>query len=161
MLLGPEVTQAIKMLESFEEVNAIFLDPLNPSGRSHIMFALNNNSSRVDAGGSHWSFGVYSKPENTFFHFDSSHNFNAKPFSTLVQILKKCFDCETAEKVTVDCLQQDNSHDCGIFVLCHADIVCQQIVKGETISSLKKLPLKKVGVKRSEVLQTVQSLAAS
>lgn len=149
------------MMESIEEVNTIFLDPLNPTSRSHILFALNNNSSRVDAGGSHWSFGVYSKPENSFFHFDSSHNFNAKPFSTFVQILKKCFDCETAEKITIDCLQQDNSHDCGIFVLCHADLVFQQITKGETISSIKKLQPKKVGVKRSEVLQIVQSLAGS
>lgn len=147
------------MIANPDEVNEIFLKPLNPSDRSHIMFAINDNSSRVDAGGMHWSFCVYSRPENSFFHFDSSRGFNAQTFKTFANILKKSLKCDTAEMVNVDCLQQDNSHDCGIFVLCHADLVYQQIAKSATISSLKKLSPKKVSSKRSEVLQIVQNLS--
>jgi sentrin-specific protease 8 len=156
---GPEVTQAIKMMGNPQEVNAIFLDHLDTSSRTHIIFAINDNSSD-EAGGSHWSLCVFSKSENTFFHFDSFKFSNHFPCESLVKILKSCFDRKDAEIIETDCLQQNNCYDCGIFVLCHTDVVCQAIEKQESLSSLKKLQPKKVHVKRGELIEIIKNLNA-
>lgn len=151
------MTQGIKMVSDPNEVNAIFLSHLSPESRSYIIFAVNDNSSS-DAGGSHWSLCVYSKPDNTFFHFDSYSGSNNSSCSKLVKILKECLGCKSAVIKNVECLQQNNSYDCGIYVLCHTDIVCQAIEKRCEITSIKKLQPKKVQVKRHEVIQIIQNL---
>jgi sentrin-specific protease 8 len=159
-ILGPEVTQAIKMMGNRDDVNEIFLNPLNPASRSHIIFAVNDNSSDK-AGGSHWSLCVFSKDENVFHHFDSLTGSNKTPCSSLVKILQSCLNCGDAELINVPCLQQSNGYDCGIFVLCHADLVCQTLAKRESINSIKKLQIKKVHVKRNETLQIIDILNTS
>lgn len=157
-LTGPEVTQAIKLMNSPDEVNTIFLEPLNPSSRSFIIFAINDNST-TQAGGSHWSLCVFSKVENTFYHLDSSSGINHSPCSSIVKTLKACLGCKTAEIKEVDCLQQTNTYDCGIFLLCHADLVCQTIEKSNELNSIRKLQPKKVHMKRSETVELVQNLS--
>ena len=145
------------MMDNPQEVNAIFLDPLDPSSRSFIIFAVNDNVSTA-AGGSHWSLCVFSRAENRFYHFDSSSKANASACFSLVKILKQCLDCESAEIINVACLQQNNSYDCGIFVLCNTDLVCRTIAKGKTLSSIEKIKPKDVQIKRNEITQIIKSL---
>lgn len=159
-LKGPEVTQAIKIMGNPGEVKMIFLDPLNATSRNFIIFAVNDNTANA-AGGSHWSLCVWSKNENTFFHFDSSSGSNSSSCSKLVKILKSCLNCKTAELNNVQCLQQNNCYDCGIFVLCHADIVCQTAMKEGNLRNVKKLQPQKVHLKRNEIVQIIQNLAAA
>lgn len=147
------------MMNNPEEINAIIFDPLEVQKRSFIIFAINNNN-EDKAGGSHWSLCVYSKPDNTFFHFDSSGYFNHIPCDQLVNIVKKSFKDPSAEFQTVDCLQQNNSYDCGIYVLCHADLVCKTIMKSKSLKDIKKLNCKSVTTKRSEIIEIIQSLMA-
>lgn len=145
------------MVDNPTEAKAIFLDPLNPSSRSHIIFAVNDNASTA-AGGSHWSLCVFSKTENRFFHFDSSSGSNKSSCLSLVKILKTCLSCETADISNVPCLQQNNSYDCGVFVLCHTDLVCRTILKDCSLGSVKKLQPKFVQVKRDEIIQIIRNL---
>jgi sentrin-specific protease 8 len=145
------------MMNNADEINAIILDPLDAKKRPFIIFAINNNDQDV-AGGSHWSLCVYSKPDNTFFHFDSSSYFNHMPCEQLINIMKKCLQVPSAEFQRVDCLQQNNSYDCGIYVLCHADLVCKTIMKSKSLKDVKKLNCKTVTTKRSELIGIIQSL---
>lgn len=156
-IVGPEVTQAIKMMDNASEINAIFLEPLNPSCRSHIIFAVNDNKS-INVGGTHWSLCVFSRADDTFYHFDSASGSNNSSCFTLVKILKECLGCESAVMTKVPCLQQNNSYDCGIFVICHTDLVCRTIVKGDSLESIKMLQPKNVQIKRDEVIQIIQNL---
>lgn len=71
LFVSPEVTQCIKMVQK-EEIKT-FLEPLGVNKKKFIFFALNDNDTPDMAGGSHWSLLVYSKPENSFYHFDSSN----------------------------------------------------------------------------------------
>jgi sentrin-specific protease 8 len=143
-----------------EEVKMIFLDPLNATEKDFIIFAVNDNALNA-AGGSHWSLCVWSKPDNTFFHFDSSSNSNHSACSKLVKILKISLGYQSAELENVQCLQQNNSYDCGIFVLCHADIACQTAFKENSLKNIKKLQPKKVYVKRSEVVEIIKNLSTN
>jgi sentrin-specific protease 8 len=148
------------MMGNAKEVKVIFLDPLNVESRKFIIFAVNDNTINA-AGGSHWSLCAWSKPDNTFFHFDSSSGSNNSSCSKLVKILKSCLSCESAETNNVQCLQQNNCFDCGIFVLCHADLVCQTALKEGSLSAVKKLQPKRVNVKRNEIVQIIQNLESA
>lgn len=153
---GPEVTQAIKLMANPAEVNAIFLEPLNPSSHSLIIFAVNNNAN-VRAGGSHWSLCAFSRPDNKFYHFDSLSGSNASSCLSLVKILRTCLGCPNAKIEDVSCTQQNNSFDCGIFLLCHTDLVCQTFKKSGNLTSIKKLETSKVTGKREEISQIIKS----
>lgn len=74
LFVSPEVTQCIKMVKT-DEIH-MFLDPHGISFKQFVFFPLNDNDTPDVAGGSHWSLLVYSKPENSFFHFDSSYASN-------------------------------------------------------------------------------------
>lgn len=143
-----------------EEANAIFLEPLSASSRQFIIFAINNNSS-FKAGGSHWSLCVFSKADNTFYHFDSNLSSNFSSCASLVKTLGPCFNCKISEIKEVDCLQQNNGYDCGIFVLCHAELVCLTIKECKSIESVTKLQSEKVHSKRNEVIQLIRNLSES
>lgn len=155
---GPEVTQAIKLTGNPLEVNEMFLEPLNFRDRTIIFFAINNNS-KDRAGGSHWSLCVYSKTENLFYHFDSLFSSNLSSCKELVRILKICLNCPSAQIESVVCTQQNNSFDCGVFVLCHTDLVCQTFDKSGTLNSIEKLRLSNVMIKRNEIKQIIKRLS--
>lgn len=74
LFVSPEVTQCVKMVQT-EEIQT-FLEPLDVKRKKIVFFALNDNDTPDMAGGSHWSLLVYSKPENCFFHLDSSSGSN-------------------------------------------------------------------------------------
>lgn len=139
------------------EVNAIFLEPLNPSVHSLIIFAVNNNST-VLAGGSHWSLCAFSRLDNIFYHFDSLSGSNASSCLSLVKILRTCLACPNAKIEEVSCTQQNNSFDCGIFLLCHTDLVCKTFKKSGNLTSIEKLETSKVTGKRAEIIQIIQSI---
>ncbi|VVC92141.1 unnamed protein product [Leptidea sinapis] len=69
LFVPPEVTQCIKMVTP-DEIK-IFLEPLKIEAKKFVFFALNDNSAPDMVGGSHWSLLVYSRDENSFFHYDS------------------------------------------------------------------------------------------
>lgn len=74
LFVSPEVTQCIKMV-SVNEITT-FLQPLGIQNKKFVFFALNDNNEPDMAGGSHWSLLLYSKPDGSFFHIDSSSGSN-------------------------------------------------------------------------------------
>lgn len=144
-------------MEDPDEINAVILDPLDVKERNFLIFPINDNS-KNQVGGSHWSFLVYSKPDKTFYHFDSSGSSNYYVCSKLVNIIKSCLKLSSEKIEQVECLQQNNSYDCGIYVLCHADSVCKTIMKSKTLKGIKKICYKTVLSKRSELLDIIKSL---
>ena len=127
LFVCPEVVQCVKMV-SPSEID-LFLEPLNANQKSFIFFPLNDND-EDQAGGSHWSLLVFSRNEQTFFHFDSfvnSGNFrHCLSFARHIAAALKCpeFDVQTSE-----CVQQSNGYDCGVHVLCNIDCVAQQVIE--------------------------------
>lgn len=143
------------MIENADEVNKFILEPIQASHKSHILFAINNNDRDNEIGGTHWSLCVLSKEDNTLFHFDSLQYSNLHACNTIYNIIKNCFGLPHIELKNVECLQQSNSYDCGIFVLCHSDLVCKTIIKSESLNDVKKLEHSLVTRKRSELLEII------
>ena len=134
LFINPAVTQLIKMGDA-KDVE-IFLDHLGLRHKEYIFLPVNNNVSACKAGGSHWSLLVYSKQDAIWYHFDSLRRSNDKDASQLVARLNMFLNCDTPNAlVDAICTQQDNSYDCGLFVMKFAQIVAHRAVNGMTIGN--------------------------
>ncbi|KAK7082895.1 SUMO1 sentrin specific peptidase 8, partial [Halocaridina rubra] len=129
LFISPEVTQLIKMGDPNEL--PIFLDPLEARFKDHIFLAVNDNSSVIASGGSHWSLLIYSKYDNKWYHYDSQRGCNYKDARCLVTRINSYLErAIPATLVDAQCTQQDNSYDCGAFVMTYAYRAAEQAVKG-------------------------------
>lgn len=158
LYISPELTQLLKMTDPSQYDN--FLEPIGAHTSKFIFFPLNNMSRKDAAGGTHWSLVVYSKPEETCFHFDSCNGYNgsvAIDFSTNFMLY---MNCKSNKKlVEVNCPQQDNAYDCGLYVLCFTDILSHYALENNKISD-SKLDMTNVAVKskRKELLSLIDAL---
>lgn len=158
---SPELTQLLKLTDSSQL--SIFLDPLDASEKKFIFFPLNNCENRDSAGGSHWSLLIFSKVENTFFHFDSFGSSNesiARYFARNLDryLLRK----EVGKFVEISCPQQENCVDCGLFVMCISDVLTEHVLKksqihGYNLDTVKRM----VSGKRESLLELIKTLTAS
>lgn len=157
LFISPEVTQCLKISPA-EELR-VFLDPLNWKQKAFIFMALNDCDTVESPGGSHWSLLVYSKPENGFFHLDSSRGSNFKQAWRLAENLLKIFSPSgTGEYKEQDALQQTNSYDCGIHVICNAYFVAEHCRKSGKVEDCPKIEESEVTKKRSELLRLILTL---
>lgn len=134
LFVSPEVTQLIKMGDAQEL--PIFLDPLEARFKDHIFLAVNDNSSVISSGGSHWSLLVYSRYDRKWYHYDSQRGSNHRDARCLVHRINTYLDRELpAPLVDANCTQQDNSYDCGAFVMIFAHRAAQQAVEGAVLGT--------------------------
>lgn len=125
LFVSPEVVQCIKLVSRTEM--GIFLEPLKAMEKNFIILPLNDNE-EDRAGGGHWSLLVFSRPEQTFFHYDSFERNNFHHCYQFVRELAHGVGCADFELQSCECLQQSNGYDCGIHVLCNIDCIAKQIV---------------------------------
>lgn len=157
LFVAPEVTQCIKLVAK-QEV-AVFFEPLKVHEKQFIFFPINDHQ-EDSVGGTHWSLLVYARSDRTFYHFDSAHNMNQEVCTYFVAHIKDALNC--ANDFTLkraDCLQQQNSYDCGIFVLCNVLNVAQHVSEVGTVNGLPRLSEHCVRCKRTEILQLIEQLS--
>lgn len=128
LFISPEVVQCLKFVSSQEM--SIFLEPLNATGKSFIFLPLNDNT-EVKAGGNHWSLLVFSRPDSTFYYYDSLNNSSTslRSLRPILIELAAAFDCREFDVRQGDCLKQNNSYDCGIHVLCNIECLARKALK--------------------------------
>ncbi|XP_012528211.1 sentrin-specific protease 8 [Monomorium pharaonis] len=160
LFIGPEVAQLLKMQDS-SQYN-IFLDPIEAKSYDFIFFPLNDCDSN-EAGGSHWSLLIYSRVEKMCYHFDSSigiNNFSAKKLAR--KVIKYFLEKQEKRYIEKDCPQQDNSYDCGLYVLCLADVISKHAVNSFKISDCDcSIIAEMVPRKRIDLLKLIYDLKNS
>ena len=148
--ISPEVTQFIKCTGNPAEI-AMFLEPLDLPNKRVIFLAINDNSNHA-AGGTHWSLLVYLQDKNGFFHYDSygsSNSFHAKQVAEKLEAFlgrkgnKLAFVEEKAPA-------QQNSYDCGMYVICNTEALCQNFFRQQPESLLQLLTPTYITEKREE-----------
>ncbi|KOC62835.1 Sentrin-specific protease 8 [Habropoda laboriosa] len=158
--ISPEVTQLLKMSDSSQY--GIFLDPVKVSECKCILFPLNNCERKDTTGGSHWSLLVYCKQDKRCYHFDSSSGSNNSIASAFAKNVMSCIldKNESSNKfVKVDCPQQDNSYDCGVYVLCLADVITENVIKNGRVDGCDYSQVKKLTcTKRTQILNLINEL---
>ncbi|XP_011167463.1 sentrin-specific protease 8 [Solenopsis invicta] len=157
LFIGPEVAQLLKMQDS-SQYN-IFLEPIEATSYDFIFFPLNDCDSS-EAGGSHWSLLVYSHIEKMCYHFDSSSGINSFSAKKLARKVTKYF-LEKQEKryIEMNCPQQDNNYDCGLYVLCLADVISRHAISSSKISDCDcNIVTEMVVKKRTDLLKLIYDL---
>ncbi|XP_038068730.1 sentrin-specific protease 8-like [Patiria miniata] len=156
--VSPEVTQCIKL--SRDDEVAIFLDPLDLSSKDFVFLAVNDHHCQDSAGGSHWSLLIFDRTDNKFSHYDSSGSMNQG--SAMILCCKLHPFLKASGEITLvaeECPQQDNGYDCGLYVICVAEHLCQQMIDGNTEPLRQKVTGKTVQDKRTELKTLIHNLA--
>ncbi|EDW77057.1 uncharacterized protein Dwil_GK22166 [Drosophila willistoni] len=153
--IAPEVTQCMKYMDE-QELNQL-LGQNDAATKPFIFFVLNDNET-TEAGGTHWSLLVFSRPEKTFYHFDSYGNNNTSNSMELMHKLKGVLGVRQARFKPMRCLQQTNNYDCGIHVICMTDLISDYLNRYEVIVGLPSLHIDTVKAKRTELLKLILSL---
>ena len=151
LFVSPVVTQCMKLMDDSELET--LLNQLKAPHKPFIFFALNGND------GDHRSLLVFSRPEKTFFHFDSCGTINSNVSHQFVQHVKDALDCHHSSMKPVRCLQQTNGYDCGIHVICMTDNIADYVNRFEIIDGVGPLHQDTISAKRSELVKLIRSLS--
>ncbi|XP_077450503.1 sentrin-specific protease 8 [Stigmatopora argus] len=153
VFVSPQVTQFIKCASCPEEL-AMFLDPLDLPSRCWIFLAVNDNSEQ-SAGGSHWSLLVYHHKSNHFSHYDSQNGSNSPHARRIASKLEPVLGAgKKATFVDEPSPEQQNSYDCGMYVICIAEALCE-----DPQLALQNLTPDFIQQKRSEWFILIHNLA--
>uniref|UniRef100_V9LA53 Sentrin-specific protease 8 n=1 Tax=Callorhinchus milii TaxID=7868 RepID=V9LA53_CALMI len=156
--ISPEVTQFIKCTSSQEEL-AIFLEPLTLVRKSLVFLAVNDNAMQV-AGGTHWSLLVYSRSRNCFSHYDSCHSMNSKHARQIVEKLQPFLGTRSEVPFVEESAPvQQNSYDCGMYVMCNAEALCQHYLRGDERSLQQVVTPAHITQKRVSWKNLIEQLA--
>ncbi|XP_014238385.1 sentrin-specific protease 8-like [Trichogramma pretiosum] len=157
LFVSPELTQLLKLTDSSEY--SVFLQPLEATYKDYLFFPLNDCSSRLSSGGSHWSLLVFSRSDKTCFHFDSSKGMNGMVARAFSRDISNYLLDRTGQYVEIDCPHQENGYDCGLFVLCFAEVIAECIQKRYKIEECKYDSVRRlVSEKRRSLLNLINTL---
>lgn len=130
LFVSAPVTHSIRMVDEAEV--GVFLDPLEASKKKVIFFALNDNPMVDQAGGTHWSLLVFSRPDMTFHHLDvykdlALHNINLEICRSFMKRIKRALNCPQALLLHTEYRKKSHLDDSGVHVLCNIDRVIHQL----------------------------------
>lgn len=102
----------------------MFIEPLDLPKR--VVFLAINDNSKHTGWGTHWRLLVYLQGKNGFFHYDSyaSNSFHAEQVAEKLE----AFSGRKGNKlafVEEKAPAQQNSYDCGMYVICNTEALCQ------------------------------------
>ncbi|XP_066283873.1 sentrin-specific protease 8-like [Branchiostoma lanceolatum] len=156
--ISPDVTQFIKYSQGDDL--APFLEPLDLSSKKLVFLAVNDNTNLESTGGSHWSLLLYRRDVAEFQHFDSSQGSgNSAPAKLLVKRVQPFLG--QSSKITfreMDAPHQQNSYDCGVYVICNTEHLCRNLLQGDTCQIKETVTSASVKQKRTQLLELISSL---
>lgn len=157
--IGPEVAQFIKCATCQEELS-IFLEPLDLPSKKLVILAVNDNNSQ-SAGGTHWSLLAYIRALDTFKHYDSYSGSNSVHARQVAVKLEAFLKTKRSKIPFVDepAPAQQNSYDCGMYVICIAEALCEELFQGRPKPLLHFLTPDLITQKRVEWKRLIKRLS--
>ncbi|KAL3273837.1 hypothetical protein HHI36_015264 [Cryptolaemus montrouzieri] len=157
LCVSPEVTALLQITPAVEF--DAFLEPLEVHQKDLIIFSISDNT---DHDNSHWSLLVFSKWDNTIFHFDSMAGHNSQHATSLGEKIMAYFHVEYNTQLTeVECLQEKQAQDSGIHILAQAEQVITYAAKARTVTGCPTLTEKYVNDFRQKMLKLIWKLKHS
>ncbi|XP_040269616.1 sentrin-specific protease 8 [Bufo bufo] len=154
-LLSPEVSQFIKCCGTDARE---FLEPLELLKKELVLLPVNDNAG-TEAGGTHWSLLAYLRSVREFLHYDSAPGTNAPHARLMAKNLSSLLvgnPCYREEEAPA----QHNSYDCGMYVVCVAQALCEQYFRGCNKLNLQNITPQYVTEKRTEWKEIIRGLGS-
>ncbi|XP_030568234.1 sentrin-specific protease 8-like [Drosophila novamexicana] len=156
LFVTPEMSQCMLYMDD-KELHGLLVAQNQALRKPFIFMALNDSHSR-DRGGAHWSLVVASRPDKSFFHFDSYGGGNTNCSLELINNIKDVLDMQHARFRGMRCLQQSNDYDCGIHVICMADQLTDYVNRYDSVDGVQPLHQDVIKAKRNQLIKLVASL---
>ncbi|CAO3599699.1 unnamed protein product [Absidia cylindrospora] len=104
------------------------------------IFAIDNGTPETANNGTHWSLLVYSRPTNTFHHYDSLHSTNIKEAKHTAKRMTPLLGTRKSPHFKSSSTpQQENGADCGPMVISIMDCLIKQALASSNNSKTLKL----------------------
>ncbi|EAL67999.1 sentrin-specific protease 8 [Dictyostelium discoideum AX4] len=136
LLLSPSVVFCCSFVESEQEIQLMFEQPLSLKTKEVIFFPLTNNRDpNVIGGGTHWSLLIFIKSLNKFIYYDSINSFNSSDAIFIISKFKFLLSSPPPKTNLKEFLinqktpQQQNGYDCGLYVLSIIEELLKLIIK--------------------------------
>lgn len=155
-LLSPEVSQFIKCCGSEAKE---FLQPLDLPNKDLVLLPVNDNVGS-EAGGTHWSLLAFLRRSHGFLHYDSAPGTNAPHARRMAKNLSRLMGGSPHYKEEEAPIQH-NSYDCGMYVVCVAEALCEQYFCGCNNINLQSITPQYVTQKRTEWKETIKRLGSN
>merc|ERR1712228_527017 len=145
LFVHPTTVNVIKFENDKEDLIPLIVDA-GIQTFDYIFFPINNSKSMFSVGGSHWALLIYQRHNNAFYYLDSAGVYNltyAQKFANKIYPYinpKKVVKNESNEEereadidyvkvldnfIKIQVPQQDNSYDCGMYVVEFSQFVAQ------------------------------------
>lgn len=154
LFVTPKLSQCMLYMDD-KELHALLSKGIH---KPFIFIAVNDNHSRERCGGAHWTLLVASRPDKSFYHFDSYGGGNTSCSLELVNYIKDVLEMGHARYRSTRCLQQSNDYDCGIHVICMADQLADYVNRYDSVDGVKPLHQDVIKAKRNQLIKLVASL---
>lgn len=153
-LLSPDVSQFIKCCGKDAPE---FLQPLELPKKDLVLLPVNDNAG-TEAGGTHWSLLAHLRNACEFLHYDSAPGTNAPHARLMARNLSSLLGNSRYREEEAPA--QHNSYDCGMYVVCVAQALCEQYVRGCNNLNLQNITPQYVTQKRAEWKETIRGLGS-
>lgn len=153
-----DVAQFVK-LSSPDEISA-FVAPLELGSKHVVLVAVNDNDSADRSGGIHWSLLSFVRQHRSFYHYDSLSKHNTVQAQRIASNLSSLLSTERSSFQDVECPQQVNSYDCGMYTICYADYVLERFINGDSRTLYEAVTPESVTSKRTDLRELIVKLAS-
>jgi len=127
--ISPELVQFIKLSNCNSDIRDQ-TSGLDLSSKELLFLPINDNVSYEHAGGMHWSLLVYERHRGIFHHFDSANQMNDKHARNTAEKIFNVLTGSCGKDIIfnshLESPQQDNSYDCGVYIICITEIICNR-----------------------------------
>ncbi|XP_062516455.1 sentrin-specific protease 8-like [Corticium candelabrum] len=156
--VAADVAQFIK-LSSPNDVTE-FMAPLELSSKEVVLIPVNDNDDAERSGGVHWSLLSFIRKTNSFCHYDSLLKLNTEQAQRIADKLRFCLLPDKPPSFQdVDCPQQTNSYDCGMYTICFVYYVLHHVLEGNEKSLKEVVRPETVALKRKELKELISEIS--
>lgn len=158
-LLSPSLVQIIRFAGAADL--QVLLESLHLPTKQFVFVPVNDNSDINKVGGMHWSLLVYVRSKQEFQHYDSSRGTNQAVAKKLMDKLQPFVQAPKGKLkfVEMDCPHQQNSYDCGMFVLANTEHLIKEFVECVSLGIGDVVTQQTVSDKRKQLFKLINSLA--
>lgn len=104
---------------------------------------------------------VYFQETNSFHHYDSHSSFNTSAARSLAQNVEPFLHCKSGQNpcfMEDRCPQQQNGYDCGVYVVCVTEQLCNNFMNNSKMSLDDNLTPEDIRKKRKSLKDLVLGL---
>jgi sentrin-specific protease 8 len=160
-LISPSVAQFMRFA-SVEDL-LVVLEPLHLPSKQYVFVPINDNPDTERVGGTHWSLLVYVRSKQEFQHFDSYRCSNQTVGRKFVDKLQPFVQAPRSKIkfVEMECPQQENSCDCGVYVIAMAEHLIKEFCECFSVGVTEAVNQETVRRKRKQIQDLILEMSAA